>query len=120
MVAHGPLDLSWIDEMDLSEERKASLRHLGIEADSIQKKFEPEHVWSWGELLGKIEEVRHSARINAVLFGGLDLSMFDEDLSRPRRLWNRLISMLLRLGILVYTINPKKEDDDHSDSKEVS
>ena len=93
MTAHGELDLSEIDAMDLPDEVKEHLRHAWIEADGIRKKFVPEHIWGWLELLERIEDIRRSARIHAVMFGGMDSSILNEDLSVRRILWNRFRSV---------------------------
>ena len=117
-MAHQELDLSAIAAMNLDIDVRKSLEHAWIEAYDIQRKFEPEHIWSWPELLAKMEDARRSAKMHAVAYGGMDSSILDEYLSVREKLWDRLITILFRFGLLTYIIKPKEKDKPRSDSGE--
>ena len=108
MTVHGGFDLSKIDAMNMSDDAKDHLRQAWIEADDIMWKFYPEHVTGWPSLLATIERVRNRARINAVVLGGMDPSILDEDQSLAKRLGNELMTMLLKIKLFLYSKRSKE------------
>ena len=65
------LDFSDLERMDLPEEVKTSVKQARIEAADIQTLLEPFHIWSWTDLLSRLEDALNQARRNAELLGAV-------------------------------------------------
>ncbi|MDP2735226.1 MAG: hypothetical protein Q8P12_03390 [bacterium] len=77
-------DCTDLDAMDLPDEVRERIQQARIEAATIQADLTPEHIFSWPELLGRLEHAVRRARANAALLGGVDVKEFDRRRSEPR------------------------------------
>ena len=68
---YSELDFSDLERMDLPEEVKTSVKQARIEAAGIQALLEPFHIWSWTDLLSRLEDALNRARQNAELLGAV-------------------------------------------------